>query len=172
MNKQEIIDEIVQLLESKNNFNSAKLIKEHFTNQDKPFDRWYVSDDHPGYIAFEGSRDRYGIGVSGYWLSKYECKPNRIMIERLRLATDKEILSGLSAYATSIGIKAGVTIVDTNRSNYVLLDNKIGFVYRSNVNTLYFNGYQVMRDGKWATVVEPKRTLEEEVAAIKKHLGI
>ena len=111
--------------------------------------------------------DRYG-----HWFLTDKSREGRRIVKGLRLATDAEVLERLSAYATSIGIKAGATIINSNGYNYVLPDNKEGFVYRGNVNTLYFNSYQVMKDGKWATIVEQPKTIEDRLEAIEKHLNL
>ena len=149
-NRKYLLDEVRKLVTKKSKVTTPKT-----SNEYKPFDRWYLCDSISKSMLFIRENECYGPRDDGGW---FRDKSPNIIEQDSYLATDKEIVQRLSAYATSIGIKAGVTIVDTNRSDYVLPDNKIGFVYREKVNTLYFNGYQVMGDGKWATVVKQSDT--------------
>ena len=149
-NRKYLLDEVRKLVTKKSKVTTPKT-----SNEYKPFDRWYLCDSISKSMLFIRENECYGPRDDGGW---FRDKSTNIIEQDSYLATDKEIVQRLSAYATSIGIKAGVTIVDTNRSDYVLPDNKIGFVYREKVNTLYFNGYQVMGDGKWATVVKQSDT--------------
>jgi hypothetical protein len=172
MSKQETINEVIELLKEWEMMYPAITLEHHYAKQEKPFDRWYVSDEHPEYIAFEGSRYRYGIGISGYWCNKYECTSNRIIIDNHRLATDKEILDKLSNHATSIGIKVGVKVEETGScSSYTIGGHfNSGFEYAEAYNTLYFNCYPIMQEGKWVTVVEETKTIEERLTALENRL--
>ena len=138
-----------------------------------PFDRWYIWDEYPNQIMFEGRYIRYGLTYMGGWRYNTDNYP-RPMSKLIRLATDAEILEKLSAYATSIGIMAGATFVALGRDFRIKIEDKpsIGFTYNTEYNSLLFDGWLIMRDGKWVAVVEETKTLAEEIQAIKKHLGI
>jgi hypothetical protein len=169
MNKQEIIDEAVHILFNGGFPKSSEFLHAKFAEQEKPFDRWYVVDDFPEALYFVSPKESlsYGIAGNGAWYSDI----NDEIEEYYRLATDKEIVEKLSAHATSIGIMAGATIINSNGYNYVLSNNKEGFVYRGNVNTLYFNSYQVMQDGKWTTVVANKPP-KDVISASEEHIKV
>ena len=171
MNKQEIIDEAVHLLFNGGFTKSSEFLQAKFAEQEKPFDRWYVDDSDLKYIGFEGLDCRYGLSRAGDWFRADKPREGRRIVKGLRLATDAEILEKLSAYAASIGVKTGATIINSNGYNYVLPDNKEGFVYRGNVNTLYFNSYQVMKDGKWATIVANKPP-KDVISASEEHIKV
>jgi hypothetical protein len=142
--------------------------------EEKPFDRWYVWDEYTKCIIFEGVNVRYGLNVTGGWFCSKRLNCSRTIRPAMRLATDAEILEKLSAYATSIGIKAGATFTGIGKDYSTKIEDKplVGFAYQKKSNCLYFNHWLIMRDGKWVTVVEQPKTLEEEIQAIKKHLGI
>jgi hypothetical protein len=170
MSKQETINEVIAFLISDGKSFTADLIKKHYAKQEKPFDRWYVSETSPDYIAFEGLDYRYGISIIGQWFNGYTAAVGRIILESHRLATDAEILEKLSAHATSIGIKVGATIITIKGPTYHIGDHwSSGFQYGSGYNGLYFNGYPIMQDGKWVTVVEEK-TIEERLTALENRL--
>ena len=138
--------------------------------EELPFDRWYVDDRFPAFICFYGTHKTYGLSYAGDWSI---WKGVHVPDGNYKLATDEQILEKLSAYAASIGVKTGATIVSFIFQEPRLLElNNRGFVYYSEVNRLSFNGYYVMMDGKWATVVQQPKTVEEEIQAIKEHLGI
>ena len=190
MNKQEIIDEAVHILFNGGFPKSSEFLHAKFAEQEKPFDRWYVVDDFPEALYFVSPKESlsYGIAGNGAWYSDI----NDEIEEYYRLATDAEILEKLSAYATSIGIKAVATFEEITDCPIKIEDKcTIGFEYFSEKNYLLFNGWLVMEDGKWVTVVEEQnsytnskltgkwakaveqpKTLEEEIQAIKKHLCI
>tara|TARA_B110000967_G_C18442448_1_gene343865 strand:+ start:48 stop:569 length:522 start_codon:yes stop_codon:yes gene_type:complete len=173
MNKQEIIDEAVHILFNGGFTRSSEFLHSKFAEQKKPFDRWYVDDSDPKYIGFEGLDSRYGLNRSGDWFRSDKPREGRRIVKGLRLATDAEILEKLSAYAASIGVKTGATIESFIFGEPRSLEfNSRGFIYYSEVNRLSFNGCYVMMDGKWATVLEEPKTIEDRLEAIEKHLNL
>jgi hypothetical protein len=139
--------------------------------EEKPLNRWYVDDRFPAFICFYGIHKTYGLSYTGDWSI---WKGVHVPDGNYKLATDEQILEKLSAYATSIGIMAGATFVALGRDFRIKIEDKpsIGFTYNTEYNSLLFDGWLIMRDGKWVAVVEETKTLAEEIQAIKKHLGI
>ena len=158
--------------------------------EEKPFDRWYVDDRFTAFICFYGTHKTYGLSYTGAWSI---WKGVHVPDGNYKLATDEQILEKLSAYAASIGVKTGATFIAIDADYSVKIEDKCneGFKYVKAMNALYFNNWLMMQDGKWVTVVveqnsyieskatgkwgefiEQRKTLEEEIQAIKKHLGI
>ena len=161
--------------------------------EELPFNRWYVSELSKR-LVFYHQNGWYGITGVGSWSN---CKgDNQEKIKDVKgntIATDEQILEKLSAYAASIGVKTGATFIAIDADYSVKIEDKCneGFKYVKAMNALYFNNWLMMQDGKWVTVVveqnsyidskatgkwvefiEQRKTLEEEIQAIKKHLGI
>ena len=158
--------------------------------EELPFDRWYVDDRFPAFICFYGTHKTYGLSYAGDWSI---WKGVHVPDGNYKLATDEQILEKLSAYAASIGVKAAAKFKEIGGYYSIMIEEKpiVGFKYVKAMNALYFNNWLMMQDGKWVTVVveqnsyieskatgkwrefiEQRKTLEEEIQAIKKHLGI
>ena len=126
-------------------------------NEYKPFDRWYLCDSISKSMLFIRENECYGPRDDGGW---FRDKSTNIIEQDSYLATDKEIVQRLSAYATSIGIKARGTFKSIGIECLIKIEDKsyAGFEYNPEFNSLLFNGWVVMKDGKWATVVKQSDT--------------
>tara|TARA_R110000868_G_C10615588_1_gene741800 strand:+ start:22 stop:621 length:600 start_codon:yes stop_codon:yes gene_type:complete len=158
INKDYFLAEVTRVVTKKSKVTTPKT-----PNQGKPFrttfDTYYIWDEYPQQIFFEGRYIRYGLTYTGEWFCSTEAYPRPIS-SLMRVATDEEILKRLSAYANSIGIKAGVTFKDIAIDLSIKIEDKCcrGFEYNTKFNSLLFNGWEVMKDGKWVTVAKQSET--------------
>lgn len=131
--------------------------------EDKPLERWYVTSSSSNWIMFykeDGSR--YGIDSSGCWFSSKDHP-----INTNRLATDEEILSILSAYATKKGYIPCVKVRSAKSGLiYTCLASSI-YEVREGGRQLWFTGNCIMKDGVWADIIPEELTLEQRVKALE-----
>ena len=151
LNRKYLLDEIRNLVTKK-----SKVTTPNTTNEYKPFKRWYVWDDYPKFLIFEGVKDRCGSNISGGWF--YDAKPDypRPINPDLRLATDKEIVERLSDYANSIGIKHNGFV--TLLSGYIVKLYSTGDCIVKESNSFIFGNQVVMQGGVWATATKQSDT--------------
>ena len=151
-NRKYLLDEVRKLVTKKSKVTTPKT-----SNEYKPFDRWYLCDSISKSMLFIRENECYGPRDDGGW---FRDKSPNIIEQDSYLATDKEIVQRLSAYATSIGIKARGTFKSIGIECLIKIEDKsyAGFEYNPEFNSLLFNGWVVMKDGKWATVVKQSDT--------------
>ena len=152
INKDYFLAEVARVVIKKSKVTTPKTPNEY-----KPFDRWYLCDSISKSMLFIRENECYGPRDDGGW---FRDKSPNIIEQDSYLATDKEIVQRLSAYATSIGIKARGTFKSIGIECLIKIEDKsyAGFEYNPEFNSLLFNGWVVMKDGKWATVVKQSDT--------------
>ena len=125
-------------------------------NEDKPFGSWYVWNDYPKFLIFEGVKARCGSNVRGVWFK--DAKPDypRPINPDLRLATEQEIVEKLSAYANSIGIKHNRFV--TLLTGYKVKLYNTGDCIVKESNSFIFGNQVVMQGGVWATAAKQADT--------------
>ena len=110
------------------------------------------------WIAYyENDVMKYGISASGYWF-KPESNANYNEYENDREATEQEVETALINEAKKRGLIDWNYIKATN-GDYGLVNDGI-WVYDKNVNKLYYAGFILFDNGKWATIT-PTKTKEE-----------
>ena len=128
-------------------------------NEGKPFrttfDTYYIWDEYPQQIFFEGRYIRYGLTYTGEWFCYTEAYPRPIS-SLMRVATDEEILKRLSAYANSIGIKHNGFV--TLLSGYIVKLYSTGDCIVKESNSFIFGNQVVMQGGVWATATKQADT--------------
>jgi len=134
--------------------------------------KWYKSGK--SIINYQGGTSAYGYyseadeweDVNEYWVI-FEQKD-----ENLSFATEEEVFSMLKKEAEKRGFKKGVNFIGVIENSYGIKDHVLNteiYFDSDKEGGLYASKGWIMKDGKWATIVEtPKEmTLEE----IEKQLG-
>ena len=139
--------------------------------------KWYKLLGHDFLINYCKSHKNGGFIGFGFNNGRYENDNlNWCDLEDLKdliPATDEEVKEALIKEAKRIGFKAGVSVISAHSGHKFVIDTKCSFEFNKNYfdNELYVtcdNGtYAVlMKEGKWATIVE---TITKEEA--EKQLG-
>jgi hypothetical protein len=151
INKDYFLAEVARVVTKKSKVTTPKT-----PNEDKPFGSWYVWNDYPKFLIFEGVKARCGSNVRGVWFK--DAKPDypRPINPDLRLATEQEIVEKLSAYANSIGIKHNRFVTLLTGCKVKLYNTGDCIVKES--NSFIFGNQVVMQGGVWATAAKQADT--------------
>jgi len=167
MKKFEITKEQIIELSIQNNIEIK--LKKWFPDAFKTKFTGWAKDIHEmneDWIAYyENDILKYGINANGDWFksksnSYYnECESNR-------KAMEKEAKTALINEAKKIGLIDGNYIKATD-GDYGLLNGGI-WIYSKDVNKLYYDGFILFDNGKWATIIETITKKEAEKLLNKK----
>lgn len=147
-----------------------------------PVSGWYKDDATPKwtmYYDFEALLD-YGFDSRGHWYTT-QFKNLNDMIKSCgnnnRPASHKEVETALKAEAVRRGFKEGVMFIHNTEQYKGLIGKKYNYGVLSYHNDeLKCNGYTIMNNGKWATIVNTElynleqkyKELGEEIKRLKK----
>lgn len=122
---------------------------------------WYYSKTKNG--TFENLfRTDEGVNCYGFENKKYvNCNNiNYLTKNNLRPATNEEVLEALSNEAVKRGYRNGVLLISCES---VEMKPYGQFVYCGKTNRLYFGGATIMKNGQWATIIQPKQMTIQEI---------
>ena len=142
-----------------------------FKKEDK-LTGWYKDKEEKEWCVFlENGIMKHGFNIDGKWFEGLN-KTYKLLTYDYK-ATDKEVKEALTKEAKRLGFKKGVTVISAHSGQKFVIDSKCYFEFNKNYfdNELYVTcdneTYAVlMKEGKWATIVE---TITKEEA--EKQLG-
>lgn len=173
MKKFEITKEQVMQLAKNNKENKEQLVDADLRNWfpgafKTKFTGWAkdIHEMNEDWIAYyENDILKYGINANGDWFES-KSNANYNECESNRVATEQEVETALINEAKKQGLIDWVYIKATNGDCGLV--NKGNWIYDENVNKLYYAGFILFDNGKWATIIETITKEEAEKLLNKK----
>lgn len=173
MEKFKITKEQVMQLAKNNKENKEQLVDADLRNWfpdafKTKFTGWAkdIHEMNEDWIAYyENDILKYGINANGDWF-KSKSNANYNECESNRVATEEEVKTALINEAKKRGLKCGNYIKATN-GDYGLINNG-SWIHAQNSNCLFYAGFILFDNGKWATIIETITKEEVEKLLNKK----
>ena len=157
MKKEEIKQRLKEIKSEK------KELKKQLAELPKLFEvgKWYKYST--AIICYSGTPQNYGFTFSGKWTTEFYSNNLSLWTE----ATEDEVFEALKYEAIKRGFKEGDKISRDWSSLKPTLNGNISSYYES-LNTLDVGGWQVFRNGVWATIIkEPTIELNGEYTKVQ-----